>query len=79
LLASPFKADKHTLDFDAPLSKWVNFGSYDKAKECADDRAEQLNFWTSHKTKNSLDKALTLKLLAVSVCIATDDPRLKGN
>ena len=77
LLVPPYKADKHSLDVDASLPKWENFGSYDKAKECTDDRASQINFWYD-EGKNSQYAARTLELLRHSVCMATDDPRLRA-
>jgi hypothetical protein len=78
LLAPPLGPNKEARSA-APLKEWANFGSYDTAKECTDDRANQVQFWMSDAAKNSQYKRGTLAELAHSVCIASDDPRLKGN
>ena len=74
LLCPPPDADKRT-----PLKEWINLGSYDKAKDCADDRTKQMDFWLRPKAEKLLYKRATLNELRHSVCIATDDPRLNGD
>jgi hypothetical protein len=68
------------------LVGWKHWGSYDTAKECNDFRSEEssdtaraLSSGTIHDPKkyHALDKYYTETDLAE--CIASDDPRLKGN
>jgi hypothetical protein len=77
LMLPPFSLSpsrKIVADLRKPLSQWVSFGNYDTAVDCnkeidaMDQRA--INWAREHGTK--LD-------LAHAQCIATDDPRLKGN
>ena len=63
----------------APLSSWHIFGSYDKATECRTDNVDKLNFWISNSAKGLPGRDRTLGALQYAVCVATDDPRLKGN
>jgi hypothetical protein len=79
LMVPPRASDHRTFIFDAPLREWSTImGSYDSAKECANDRTAQLNFWTNDAAKGLPYRAATLDSLEHPVCIASDDPRLKG-
>jgi hypothetical protein len=62
-----------------PLSRWTNFGSYDTAKECADDRAKQVQLWASGAMKGMADEREIKAAVLLSACFETDDPRLNGN
>jgi hypothetical protein len=79
LMAPPFSGRVPSIDDQAPVSKWKIVASFDTAKQCED----QLMF--SHdQAKHDLFKAstpweeLATRDMARSVCIASDDPRLKG-
>jgi hypothetical protein len=50
-----------------PLSRWQMQGSYDTAKECKD----QVDYDNENNS--------AIPNIAFAKCIATDDPRLKGN
>jgi hypothetical protein len=50
-------------DLDAPLSQWTDIASYDTAAQCHAADLEQMKGGG----------------LAVWKCVASDDPRLKGN
>ncbi len=77
LMVPPRASDHRTFIFDAPLREWSIMGSYDSAKECANDRTAQLDFWANDAAKGLPYRAATLDSLEHSVCIATDDPRPK--
>lgn len=65
---------------DAPLSQWSIGGSFDTAKECQDEKVD--NAERTEKTISAPPATLSLaaaRQALVAVCIATDDPRLKGN
>ncbi len=51
----------------APMSQWQQLGTFDTAKECEAGKT------TARAIANSIIKGDD------PVCIATDDPRLKGN
>jgi hypothetical protein len=75
LMMPPESGDK-----GAPLSKWEIVNSFDDAENCQVDRHD---FSTDgmkrlNAPKNKADLKLGLRFIE-SVCIATDDPRLKGN
>jgi hypothetical protein len=60
---------------DLPIAEWVHVDSFDTAKDCRDGafqgayRAARLH----GKTSDEYKAAMSFE------CIATDDPRLKGN
>ncbi len=70
------------IDDQAPLSKWRIIASFDTAERC-----ENQLLFTHKQAEQDLSKAppsITLQGLSYrdmlhSACIATDDPRLKGN
>lgn len=66
------------LDEDAPLSKWKLLDNFNSASECK--RAYDADF-DYRKLKQRSPTAPEIWLLAVAGvhCIASDDPRLKGN
>jgi hypothetical protein len=68
-------------DTDAPLSKWSVYAGFDNAVTCDKVQASEEHDW-KQKSKadpsNEIYRSLMKQLLG-SQCIATDDPRLKGN
>jgi hypothetical protein len=60
------------VDANAPISKWLVVGSFDTAEQCETSRLDLQNDYPNDPTAVALAKQ-SLK------CIATDDPRLKGN
>ena len=70
LMAPPIN-ERIGLDLGAPLSQWQALASFDTAAECK----------ASLKAKNRLALVLgnsrVTETMANSVCIASDDPRLK--
>jgi hypothetical protein len=69
----------------APLSQWKLQGSYDTAAQCMKVRSERIERLTNSlraigPDQQPLDEAGTRESFAtIFKCIATDDPRLKGN
>src|SRR5271170_1729499 len=57
------RSDPIVWDTGARLSDWLQVGNYDSANGCETDRLELIG---------------TAKIPADSKCVATDDPRLKG-
>jgi hypothetical protein len=70
-LMVPPKAGVH-----APLSEWVTLFSFDTALEC--HRADIAMIQVLEKYKKP-ESAQILEAMTDSECIASDDPRLKGN
>jgi hypothetical protein len=62
-----------TPDVNAPLSEWSIQSSFDTAAECTEAQ-QQL-----HKDISKSEDSATSTELLMATCIATDDPRLKGN
>jgi hypothetical protein len=68
----------HVLDVEAPLSKWTIDGSYDTARECDARYHQDLDLALDMK-RNHLSPPNLFDEVQAEQCIATDDPRLKGN
>jgi len=61
-------------DSDAPLSKWITEGTFDSAVGC------NRYLMSILMSSNPADPAFQNKLRAQAAkCVASDDPRLKGN
>jgi hypothetical protein len=60
-------------DPNAPIRDWGHYGSYDTAKECGEEQE-----WLYQRSKLANSK-ISENQAAGSECIASDDPRLKGN
>jgi hypothetical protein len=58
---------------NAPLADWTHYDSYDSATECSE---AQRALYTESKKVSSKAHVLENQI-AVSECIASDDPRLK--
>lgn len=70
------------IQFDAPISTWQIEDSFDSATQCAADRDRR--GMSSMKDLPGLEAPKTLLQMQAVLdgqarCIATDDPRLKGN
>jgi len=79
----------------APISRWAIADSFDSASECrqarkqkemiADDEKKQQVAEDQRRLQSSDPPSANIEQIAIeeqnrrSVCIATDDPRLKGN
>jgi hypothetical protein len=59
---------------DIPISEWVHIDSFDTAAECRDNGLQQLAL-----VKRRGLPADRITAFTAFECIATDDPRLKGN
>jgi hypothetical protein len=62
----------------APFSQWDHIDSYDAATDCSDDKAKisaQLNKLANPSNPKSIEAYIRSYS---AECIATDDPRLKG-
>jgi hypothetical protein len=83
LMVPPGIESSLRVDPDAPIGTWVHYGSYDSANECE----ENIHYLHQQADKFSNDQRAHPKTLKESEaaqfmsgeCIATDDPRLKGN
>jgi hypothetical protein len=66
-------------DTTVPLSQWSIEQSFDTATECEAERDEFAKKWSTmaSQAKNARDTGRALVWQVSSVCIATDDPRLK--
>jgi len=71
-------------DMTAPLSKWVQFKSFDSAKECEEFKSFKTHFWTGEIGEDSEEAKMreqyeskVKKHIEASQCIASDDPKLK--
>src|SRR5271168_1038747 len=66
-----------------PLRLWQNIGSYDQVADCKDERRAFLDLKKTESASTFAKESLQVKLSIIgswsAVCIATDDPRLKGN
>ena len=84
-----------TLNALAPLSRWAIADSFDSASECrqalkqkkviADDEKKQRVAEDERRLQHSEPPSANIEQIAIeeqsrrSVCVATDDPRLRGN
>jgi hypothetical protein len=60
----------HEIDGDAPLSEWQIVESFDTAEKCS-------AYEVKLKIRNS--PRWRVKRVSLGACIASDDPRLKGD
>ena len=70
------------VDLDAPLRKWTVYEALDSAQECEADRNASYHLANQKALGDPTDDPklrIMRDQLAASQCIATDDPRLKGN
>jgi hypothetical protein len=58
--------------------KWIHLRSFDSAAECEDGRTKLVNLGIVPNL-GSYDATEQKKLLLLSQCVASDDPRLKEN
>ncbi len=68
--------------YEAPLTYWEHEGSFDTAAECERKRKENVRWITNltiKRTDTSPGSHLGLDSALAAKCIASDDPRLKGN
>jgi hypothetical protein len=82
LMAAPFFFHQRiTVDIDAPLWKWTVSGAYDTASECTIGQLEYIRAVKRIVGTNpsTAKERAVLREAITSECIATDDPRLKGN
>lgn len=66
-------------DTAAPISRWSIEQSFHTASECEAERDGFASKWSTiaSQAKNTRDSGKALVWQVSSVCIATDDPRLK--
>jgi len=83
LMTPPMDA-QHNVRSDLPLGQWAITLSFDSAKECEAERSREFD----HSLKDLTDPANMStdqlirdgwKVELQRKCVATDDPRLKGN
>ena len=72
-------------DINLPLNQWMIWNSYDSAKECENQRRKNLDEATALAKHESSDSQTmdndTERIIGIiqSVCVSSDDPRLKPN
>lgn len=76
LMAPPLNSDLK-VNYHALLSQWVLVASYDRAAECEKERTRRLKQAAAEPIKDSTTALLEFSEASNSVCIASDDPRLK--
>ena len=64
-------------DLNASIAKWTQWEALDSARDCQDERVRLLNKTNSDSLAD--DDVEWSGRLAFAKCVATDDPRLKGN
>ena len=64
-----------------PLSKWLQFLVFDSAQECSDSRLALVKSAAveAQRQPSSVSAVMTSHRIDASQCIASDDPRLRGN
>src|SRR5258708_27358346 len=69
------------VDLDAPLSKWRFFSTHDSAAQCEQGLVAFYKLAKTELAANPADERDRIQFyqLANSQCIASHDPRLKGN
>ena len=71
------------VNMDAPISKWQYYASFDSAQECESERAfvfkQAQKFTQAQRTNPRTMEESTASQELSGHCVATDDPRLKGN
>jgi hypothetical protein len=70
---TPTWQDDKVLD-QAPLKQWNISGKFDTAKECGDFQSKSIK---AAAQTNSTLKDVAKQSVFRSVCVSTDDPRLK--
>jgi hypothetical protein len=87
LMLPPVNPNNLSVDSDAPIAQWEIGNSFDSASQCD---ALRLQVRAASNSRARYDDAKSQqhpplsysewqKRLKAAVCIATDDPRLKGN
>jgi len=61
----------------ATFSKWVSIRSFDSAERCEDGRQNVIRLGAGGPQLMSYPDQEVKKVLLLSQCVATDDPRLK--
>lgn len=61
--------------FNAPLKDWVSQGAFDSAEECDNTRVQAKHIMLANSSLTDDER----KAVERAQCVATDDPRLKGN
>ena len=73
LIVPPF--NKSGVLASTPISRWTHHeGSYDTARECGQGKQAMLDDLDKHPAFHDYSEAVIF-----ARCIASDDPRLKGN
>lgn len=75
-LMVPPSSPGHLGDTTAPLSKWEVASVHDSASECA-EQERKLRSLAAEMGKNN--PPIVYRQYKAAQCIASDDPRLKGN
>lgn len=78
LMQPPMYLPNHKLDTTAPLSQWIVNSAFDSAFECNETLA-YVSHHAAHGTADPKLRAAVKQRAEASMCISTDDPRLKGN
>jgi hypothetical protein len=78
LMLPPPMASNHRLpDTNAPLSGWTHLGTYHQPGECHAARTKI--YRKAEKSPPTVSNRFFKDQIAASQCVATNDPRLKGN
>jgi len=81
LLAPPLDLSSYSVQLKSPLANWQIMASFDTASACEDSRltmSEKTRPWLNVPDHGQRD-FLTASQYAMAHCVASDDPRLKGN
>ena len=65
------------VNFEAPLSQWHRWGSYDTARECSVDESDLID--RGKRVREEHPQNEMTDMFTQAQCIASDDPRLKPN
>jgi hypothetical protein len=79
-LMVPIPGNDPIPDPASSFSKWVNIHSFDSAKQCEDGRLNIIRVGAGGGPQlMGYPEQEVKKVLLLSQCIASDDPRLEGN
>ena len=70
--------DDYSPDPDRPLATWHQQSAHDTASDCEEARRRILNFTRPPDMPADKWIRLTVRWTSGTLCIASDDPRLKG-
>jgi hypothetical protein len=84
LMVPPTFDGQVRVNINAPIAKWTYFESYDSAQQCEHERTTlalklSRTLTQAQGANPRTTKESTATQFLFGKCVATDDPRLKGN